>query len=73
MFGLKGKLRRLYEQVVALNGVHHADLDEPDLGRIQELIHRGLVNEHRTPEGRVYKMARATSRPDLRGGVSTPR
>jgi hypothetical protein len=68
MVGLKGKLKRLFERVLKNKGLHFADLSEADFSRMQELIRRGLIDEKRTKEGRLY-VRRHASNEKLRGGV----
>jgi hypothetical protein len=68
MVGLKGKLRKLFERVLENKGLHFADLDQADRSRMEELIRRGLIDEKRTREGRLY-VRRHASNHELKGGV----
>ena len=68
MAGLKGKLKGLFERVIKNNGLHYTDLSQADQSRMQELIKRGLIDEKRTREGRMY-IRRHASVTELRGGI----
>lgn len=66
---LKGKMKKLYDRLQQHGEIYFVDLDHAGEGRMRELISRGLVNEHGSKNGRVYRKVKGARPTELRGGV----